>query len=163
MKNYLWKAKNSYIMFTPQKDFKTIESGVYVAPLVEVSSWGHSGTAERQQNQVWHCAAVVQDAIHKKCYMPTTVYLSMNMTALSLVQNYLQITLLFLQSFIFINIQNVDFSTANGTHFVLQVGYWNDMDKLVLIQHEPTLGNDTSAIENRTVVVTTILVRCFFF
>ncbi|KFQ07990.1 Glutamate receptor 4, partial [Pelecanus crispus] len=38
-----------------------------------------------------------------------------------------------------------------------QVGYWNDMDKLVLIQHEPTLGNDTSAIENRTVVVTTIL------
>ncbi|KAM6292290.1 glutamate receptor 4 isoform 1-T1 [Porphyrio hochstetteri] len=38
-----------------------------------------------------------------------------------------------------------------------KVGYWNDMDKLVLIQHEPTLGNDTSAIENRTVVVTTIL------
>ncbi|OXB53658.1 hypothetical protein ASZ78_013188 [Callipepla squamata] len=38
-----------------------------------------------------------------------------------------------------------------------QVGYWNDMDKLVLIQHEPTLGNDTSAMENRTVVVTTIL------
>ncbi|NXS19005.1 GRIA4 protein, partial [Mystacornis crossleyi] len=40
-----------------------------------------------------------------------------------------------------------------------KVGYWNDMDKLVLIQHEPTLGNDTAAIENRTVVVTTILVR----
>ncbi|XP_005482628.1 glutamate receptor 4 isoform X3 [Molothrus aeneus] len=38
-----------------------------------------------------------------------------------------------------------------------KVGYWNDMDKLVLIQHEPTLGNDTAAIENRTVVVTTIL------
>uniref|UniRef100_A0A8V0XFL2 Glutamate receptor n=1 Tax=Gallus gallus TaxID=9031 RepID=A0A8V0XFL2_CHICK len=38
-----------------------------------------------------------------------------------------------------------------------KVGYWNDMDKLVLIQHEPTLGNDTSAMENRTVVVTTIL------
>jgi len=37
------------------------------------------------------------------------------------------------------------------------------MDKLVLIQHEPTLGNDTSAMENRTVVVTTILVRCCFF
>lgn len=47
--------------------------------------------------------------------------------------------------------------------FVLQVGYWNDMDKLVLIQHEPTLGNDTAAMENRTVVVTTILVRCFDF
>ncbi|XP_077661984.1 glutamate receptor 4 isoform X6 [Eretmochelys imbricata] len=37
-----------------------------------------------------------------------------------------------------------------------KVGYWNDMDKLVLIQHEPSLGNE-SAIENRTVVVTTIL------
>ncbi|XP_004382585.1 glutamate receptor 4 [Trichechus manatus latirostris] len=38
-----------------------------------------------------------------------------------------------------------------------QVGYWNDMDKLVLIQDVPTLGNDTAAIENRTVVVTTIM------
>ncbi|XP_043360137.1 glutamate receptor 4 isoform X6 [Dermochelys coriacea] len=37
-----------------------------------------------------------------------------------------------------------------------KVGYWNDMDKLVLIQHEPSLGNE-SAMENRTVVVTTIL------
>ncbi|EPY79781.1 hypothetical protein CB1_000885006 [Camelus ferus] len=37
------------------------------------------------------------------------------------------------------------------------VGYWNDMDKLVLIQDVPTLGNDTAAIENRTVVVTTIM------
>lgn len=45
-----------------------------------------------------------------------------------------------------------------------QVGYWNDMDKLVLIQDVPTLGNDTAAIENRTVVVTTIMVSfgiCF--
>lgn len=58
--------------------------------------------------------------------------------------------------------QNADL-TVNDMHFVLQVGYWNDMDKLVLIQHEPTLGNDTAAIENRTVVVTTILVRYFFF
>uniref|UniRef100_A0A286Y0J0 Glutamate receptor n=1 Tax=Cavia porcellus TaxID=10141 RepID=A0A286Y0J0_CAVPO len=38
-----------------------------------------------------------------------------------------------------------------------KVGYWNDMDKLVLIQDVPTLGNDTAAIENRTVVVTTIM------
>lgn len=38
------------------------------------------------------------------------------------------------------------------------------MDKLVLIQDVPTLGNDTAAIENRTVVVTTIMVSfglCF--
>ncbi|GAB1293839.1 Glutamate receptor [Apodemus speciosus] len=38
-----------------------------------------------------------------------------------------------------------------------KVGYWNDMDKLVLIQDVPTLGNDTAAMENRTVVVTTIM------
>nr|XP_014348108.1 PREDICTED: glutamate receptor 4 isoform X2 [Latimeria chalumnae] len=38
-----------------------------------------------------------------------------------------------------------------------KIGYWNDMDKLVLIQNEPIYGNDTSGIENRTVVVTTIL------
>lgn len=47
---------------------------------------------------------------------------------------------------------------------IWQVGYWNDMDKLVLIQDVPTLGNDTAAIENRTVVVTTIMVSfglCF--
>lgn len=71
---------------------------------------------------------------------------------------------------IFAIIQDVGLPAVNYIHFILQVGYWNDMDKLVLIQHEPTLGNDTSAIENRTVVVTTILVRyfcsvlfCFFF
>ncbi|XP_060090864.1 glutamate receptor 4 isoform X6 [Heteronotia binoei] len=38
-----------------------------------------------------------------------------------------------------------------------KIGYWSDMDKLVLIQHEPTMGNDTSALENRTVIVTTIM------
>lgn len=46
---------------------------------------------------------------------------------------------------------------------LFQIGYWNDMDKLVLIQHEPTLGNDTSALENRTVIVTTIMVSLIFF
>lgn len=45
---------------------------------------------------------------------------------------------------------------------LFQIGYWNDMDKLVLIQHEPTLGNDTSALENRTVIVTTIMVSLIF-
>lgn len=37
------------------------------------------------------------------------------------------------------------------------------MDKLVLIQHEPTMGNDTAALENRTVIVTTIMVSLFFY
>ncbi|XP_036715927.1 glutamate receptor 4 [Balaenoptera musculus] len=44
-----------------------------------------------------------------------------------------------------------------GSETPPKVGYWNDMDKLVLIQDMPTLGNDTAAIENRTVVVTTIM------
>ncbi|KAE8627613.1 hypothetical protein XENTR_v10007065 [Xenopus tropicalis] len=38
-----------------------------------------------------------------------------------------------------------------------KIGYWNDMDKLVLLQHEPAFKNDSSGIENRTVIVTTIL------
>lgn len=39
-----------------------------------------------------------------------------------------------------------------------QMGYWSDADKLVLIQDSPLLPNDTSGLENRTVVVTTIMV-----
>ncbi|XP_078122641.1 glutamate receptor 4 isoform X5 [Sander vitreus] len=38
-----------------------------------------------------------------------------------------------------------------------RIGYWNDADKLVLIQDSPLLPNDTSGMENRTVVVTTIM------
>lgn len=41
---------------------------------------------------------------------------------------------------------------------ILQIGYWNDIDKLVLVQNENALSNDSSAMENRTVVVTTIMV-----
>lgn len=39
-----------------------------------------------------------------------------------------------------------------------QIGYWNDIDKLVLVQNENALSNDSSVMENRTVVVTTIMV-----
>uniref|UniRef100_A0A3Q1J7W8 Glutamate receptor n=1 Tax=Anabas testudineus TaxID=64144 RepID=A0A3Q1J7W8_ANATE len=38
-----------------------------------------------------------------------------------------------------------------------KIGYWNDIDKLVLVQNENALSNDSSAMENRTVVVTTIM------
>ncbi|XP_078401653.1 glutamate receptor 4 isoform X7 [Cetorhinus maximus] len=38
-----------------------------------------------------------------------------------------------------------------------KIGYWNDADKLVLIQNEMMFPNDSSAMENRTVYVTTIL------
>lgn len=41
---------------------------------------------------------------------------------------------------------------------LFQIGYWNDIDKLVLVQNENALSNDSSAMENRTVVVTTIMV-----
>lgn len=37
------------------------------------------------------------------------------------------------------------------------MGYWTDSDKLVLIQNEALLPNEI--LENRTVVVTTIMVR----
>uniref|UniRef100_A0A3Q2Z1C0 Glutamate receptor, ionotropic, AMPA 4a n=1 Tax=Hippocampus comes TaxID=109280 RepID=A0A3Q2Z1C0_HIPCM len=39
-----------------------------------------------------------------------------------------------------------------------KIGYWNDIDKLVLVQNENSLSNDSSAMENRTVIVTTIMV-----
>ncbi|XP_012693349.1 glutamate receptor 4 isoform X1 [Clupea harengus] len=38
-----------------------------------------------------------------------------------------------------------------------KIGYWNDNDKLVLVQNEPLSSNDSSGIENRTVIVTTIM------
>ncbi|XP_051965864.1 glutamate receptor 4-like isoform X2 [Xyrauchen texanus] len=37
-----------------------------------------------------------------------------------------------------------------------KIGYWNDLDKLVLVQNELSMGNDSS-MENRTVIVTTIM------
>lgn len=43
-------------------------------------------------------------------------------------------------------------------NFFPQIGYWNDIDKLVLVQNENGLSNDSSAMENRTVIVTTIMV-----
>lgn len=46
--------------------------------------------------------------------------------------------------------------------FFYQIGYWNDIDKLVLVQNENALSNDSSAMENRTVVVTTIMVLYLF-
>ncbi|GAA6076207.1 glutamate receptor 4a isoform X5, partial [Tachysurus ichikawai] len=38
-----------------------------------------------------------------------------------------------------------------------KIGYWNDMDKLVLVQNELAAGGNGSAGENRTVIVTTIM------
>ncbi|CAM4668058.1 unnamed protein product [Leuciscus chuanchicus] len=38
-----------------------------------------------------------------------------------------------------------------------RIGYWNDADKLVLTQDQALLPNETSGMENRTVVVTTIM------
>ncbi|XP_021324448.1 glutamate receptor 4b isoform X3 [Danio rerio] len=38
-----------------------------------------------------------------------------------------------------------------------RIGYWNDADKLVLTQDHALLPNETSGMENRTVIVTTIM------
>ncbi|KAM6946393.1 glutamate receptor 4a [Aplochiton taeniatus] len=38
-----------------------------------------------------------------------------------------------------------------------KIGYWNDIDKLVLVQNEVLPSNDSASMENRTVVVTTIM------
>ncbi|XP_016084209.1 glutamate receptor 4b isoform X3 [Sinocyclocheilus grahami] len=38
-----------------------------------------------------------------------------------------------------------------------RIGYWNDADKLVLTQDQALLPNETSGMENRTVIVTTIM------
>lgn len=64
----------------------------------------------------------------------------------------------------FIQIHTVNSPRSPHTHWIdypvvyhLQIGYWNDLDKLVLVQNELSMGND-SAMENRTVIVTTIMV-----
>lgn len=44
----------------------------------------------------------------------------------------------------------------------LQIGYWNEVDKMVLTKlGEPS--NDTTGMENKTVIVTTILVNSTAF
>ncbi|KAK3523528.1 hypothetical protein QTP70_001896 [Hemibagrus guttatus] len=42
-----------------------------------------------------------------------------------------------------------------------RIGYWNDADKLVLIQDQALLPNETSGMDNRTVIVTTIMNHSF--
>jgi len=39
-----------------------------------------------------------------------------------------------------------------------QIGYWNEMDKMAVTKSD-LFPNDTMGMENKTVVVTTILVR----
>lgn len=53
----------------------------------------------------------------------------------------------------------------NITFFLLQIGYWNEADKLVLTNNGDSNGS-SSSMENRTYIVTTILVmgnwmKCF--
>ena len=64
-----------------------------------------------------------------------------------------------------ISFTHISFSCLYTSHLhvliplsLFQIGYWNDIDKLVLVQNENPLSNDSSAMENRTVVVTTIMV-----
>ena len=41
---------------------------------------------------------------------------------------------------------------------MLQIGYWNEVDKMVVTKSD-LFPNDTMGMENKTVIVTTILVR----
>lgn len=46
---------------------------------------------------------------------------------------------------------------------LLQIGYWNEFERFVNIMDQP-YSNDSSSVENRTIVVTTIMVhvpQCF--
>lgn len=50
------------------------------------------------------------------------------------------------------------FSSLFFTCNLFQIGYWSEVDKMVVTLTELPSGNDTSGLENKTVVVTTILV-----
>lgn len=133
------------------------ENGVYLVSLVEVSSPNHLGAAKWRWHQVSLCSRGARWHTQSGRWLfPYLTWQHFLWTKPSL-DHSLVLTRVYISSYAECR------SYCKRIHFVLQVGYWNDMDKLVLIQHEPTLGNDTAAIENRTVVVTTILVRCFFF
>ncbi|TRY97895.1 hypothetical protein DNTS_034129 [Danionella cerebrum] len=59
------------------------------------------------------------------------------------------------------SLKDTGFQAGSGISFLslshLQIGYWNDADKLVLTQDQALLPNETSGMENRTVIVTTIM------
>lgn len=42
--------------------------------------------------------------------------------------------------------------------FLLQIGYWNEFERFVNIMDQQ-FTNDSSSVENRTIVVTTIMVH----
>lgn len=44
------------------------------------------------------------------------------------------------------------------TYNLFQIGYWSEVDKLVVIPTDGLAGNDSSGIENKTIIVTTIMV-----
>lgn len=46
---------------------------------------------------------------------------------------------------------------------LFQIGYWSEVDKMVVTLTELPSGNDTSGLENKTVVVTTILVINYIY
>lgn len=48
-------------------------------------------------------------------------------------------------------------------HFVsMQIGYWNEVDKMAVTKSD-VFPNDTLGLENKTVIVTTILVNSLLF
>lgn len=43
-------------------------------------------------------------------------------------------------------------------YFSPQIGYWNEVDKMAVTKSD-VFANDTTGMENKTVIVTTILVK----
>lgn len=43
----------------------------------------------------------------------------------------------------------------------MQIGYWNEVDKMAVTKSD-VFANETTGMENKTVIVTTILVNVFF-
>lgn len=44
---------------------------------------------------------------------------------------------------------------------IWQIGYWSEIDKMVVTVTDVSALNDSMGLENKTVIVTTILVRLF--
>lgn len=46
----------------------------------------------------------------------------------------------------------------NTIYHYFQIGYWSEVDRMVVNPMDGLSGNDTSGLENKTIIVTTILV-----
>lgn len=55
-------------------------------------------------------------------------------------------------------LSDVEFGLKCFAFFFLQIGYWNEVDKMA-VTNTGAFSNETTGMENKTVIVTTIYVR----